>query len=66
MNLSTQQPALGQDVFVAPSASVIGNVSLGAKASVWYGVVLKGTYVQGVHPFGPAMYTDSQAACRHR
>lgn len=42
MNLSTQQPALAQDVFVAPSAAVIGNVSLGNKASVWYGCVLKG------------------------
>ena len=43
MNLSTQQPSLASDVFVAPSAAVIGNVSLGSKASVWYGCVLKGT-----------------------
>lgn len=44
MNLSMQQPTLGQDVFVAPSAAVIGDVSLGTKASVWYGCVLKGKY----------------------
>ena len=44
MNLATQQPSLASDVFVAPSAAVIGDVSLGQKASVWYGCVLKGKY----------------------
>ena len=47
MNLSTHQPVLAQDVFVAPSAAVIGNVSLGNKASVWYGCVLKGRVAEG-------------------
>ncbi|KAL3156422.1 hypothetical protein ABBQ38_000733 [Trebouxia sp. C0009 RCD-2024] len=42
MNLATQQPSLASEVFVAPSAAIIGNVSLGHKASVWYGCVLKG------------------------
>ena len=44
MNLCNVQPALAQDVFVAPSAAVIGDVSLGSKASVWYGCVLKGRH----------------------
>lgn len=44
MNLSTVKPAVAQDVFVAPSAAVIGDVSLGTKASVWYGCVLKGMF----------------------
>ena len=42
MNLATQQPALASESFVAPSAAVIGSVSLGHKSSVWYGCVLKG------------------------
>lgn len=42
MNLSTARPVLAEDVFVAPSAAVIGDVSLGSKASVWYGCILKG------------------------
>lgn len=42
MNLATRQPSLASEVFVAPSAAVIGNVFLGHKASVWYGCVLKG------------------------
>ena len=28
--------------FVAPSASVVGNVRLGANSSVWYGAVIRG------------------------
>lgn len=35
-------PRLGRDVFVAPSASVIGDVELGDESSVWFGSVLRG------------------------
>lgn len=35
-------PKLGDQVFVAPNASVIGNVSIGAGSSIWYGAVLRG------------------------
>jgi carbonic anhydrase/acetyltransferase-like protein (isoleucine patch superfamily) len=30
------------DVFIAPSADVIGSVSLGGESSVWFGAVLRG------------------------
>lgn len=36
------QPSLGPDVFIAPSAHVIGRVSLGARSSVWFGAVVRG------------------------
>jgi len=36
------RPTLGRDVYVAPSASVIGDVTLGDGASVWFGTVLRG------------------------
>ncbi len=32
----------GEDVFIAPNATVIGNVRLGDESSVWYGAVLRG------------------------
>ena len=32
----------GDDYFVAPSASVIGRVTLGAGANIWFGAVLRG------------------------
>jgi carbonic anhydrase/acetyltransferase-like protein (isoleucine patch superfamily) len=35
-------PALHESAFVAPTASVIGDVELGEDASVWYGCVLRG------------------------
>ncbi len=37
-----QLPRVGRDVFIAPNATVIGRVSLGEGASVWFGSVLRG------------------------
>lgn len=42
MNLYDKKPSLGLDTFVAPSASVIGAVTLGKRSSVWYSAVLRG------------------------
>lgn len=35
-------PKIGQHVFVAPTAVVIGDVEIGDGASIWYGAVLRG------------------------
>ena len=35
-------PKLGEGVFVAPGAEVIGDVEIGAGSSVWYNCVLRG------------------------
>ena len=32
----------GSEVFIAPTATVIGNVTLGDEVSIWYGAVLRG------------------------
>jgi|TARA_B110000977_G_C10869411_1_gene412937 carbonic anhydrase/acetyltransferase-like protein (isoleucine patch superfamily) len=32
----------GKDVFIAPTATVIGDVSLGDEVSIWFGAVLRG------------------------
>lgn len=37
------RPQLGRDNFVAPNASLIGNVKLGDQSSVFYGAVVRGT-----------------------
>lgn len=37
-----KRPALGSNVFVAPSASVVGDVQLGSGSSVWYGAIIRG------------------------
>lgn len=36
------RPILGRDVFVAPNATLIGDVELAEEASVWFGAVLRG------------------------
>jgi carbonic anhydrase/acetyltransferase-like protein (isoleucine patch superfamily) len=40
--LGDVQPALGEGAWAAPSANIIGDVRLGARASVWFGAVLRG------------------------
>lgn len=37
-----RQPTLGQNVYIARTAVVIGDVTLGDNSSVWYGAVLRG------------------------
>ncbi|MBG0856926.1 gamma carbonic anhydrase family protein [Streptomyces spinoverrucosus] len=42
MGIGGREPKVDDDAFVAPTASVIGDVMLEAGASVWYGAVLRG------------------------
>ncbi|AAG12816.1 Gamma carbonic anhydrase 2 [Arabidopsis thaliana] len=42
MNVFDKSPLVDKDVFVAPSASVIGDVQIGKGSSIWYGCVLRG------------------------
>lgn len=41
LTVAGKTPALGRDVFVAPNATLIGDVELGERASVWFGSVLR-------------------------
>jgi hypothetical protein len=41
-NLGGAKPQLPSSGFVAPSASVIGDVAIGEHSSVWYGAVVRG------------------------
>jgi carbonic anhydrase/acetyltransferase-like protein (isoleucine patch superfamily) len=36
-----KEPRIGKSVFIAPNATVIGNVSLGDECSVWFGAILR-------------------------
>lgn len=42
MNVFDKAPVVDKDAFVAPSASVIGDVQIGRGSSIWYGCVLRG------------------------
>ena len=37
-----ERPRIHPTAFIAPTASVMGDVTLGPDASVWYGTVLRG------------------------
>ena len=50
------RPRLAPSVWVAPGATVIGDVELGADASVWYGCVLRGD----VHRIRVGAYSNIQ------
>lgn len=45
MNVFDKAPVVDKDVFVAPGASVIGDVHVGRNSSIWYGCVLRGKYL---------------------
>jgi carbonic anhydrase/acetyltransferase-like protein (isoleucine patch superfamily) len=40
--IGERRPDIASDAYVAPSADLIGSVRLGAEASVWFNVVLRG------------------------
>ena len=37
-------PTIAPDAFVAPTAVVIGNVTIGSESSIWFGAVLRGDH----------------------
>lgn len=37
-----KRPSLSADIFIAPGAQIIGDVSIGKESSVWYNAVLRG------------------------
>lgn len=44
MSIFDKEPRINKDVFVAPNASVIGDVEIGHGSSIWYGSVLRGKH----------------------
>ena len=42
MNVFDKKPIVDKEAFVAPSASVIGDVQIGHGSSIWYGCILRG------------------------
>ncbi|RZC44604.1 hypothetical protein C5167_037557 [Papaver somniferum] len=42
MNIFDKAPSVHRDAFVAPSASITGDVHVGRGSSIWYGCVLRG------------------------
>ncbi|MBN8222778.1 MAG: gamma carbonic anhydrase family protein, partial [Spirochaetes bacterium] len=41
-SLGDKVPRIASDAWIAPGADVIGDVTLGAESSVWYGSIVRG------------------------
>ena len=52
-------PEIAKDVFVAPSASIVGDVKIGAGSSIWFGVTVRGDF----QPVRIGCYTNIQDNC---
>lgn len=44
MSFKEKKPVIHESCFIAENASVIGNVTLGGKSSVWFGAVVRGDH----------------------
>jgi carbonic anhydrase/acetyltransferase-like protein (isoleucine patch superfamily) len=44
VELDGVRPAIGEGVYLAPTAVLIGNVRIGDRATVWFGAVLRGDF----------------------
>ncbi|MDC3237150.1 gamma carbonic anhydrase family protein [bacterium] len=42
----THTPQINESVFIAPTAQIIGNVTIGAQSSIWFQSVLRGDFDQ--------------------
>src|SRR5438067_8215656 len=54
-----QTPRVPRSAFIAPSATVLGDVVLGEEASIWYGAVLRGD----IGPIRVGRRSNIQDAC---
>ncbi|MSR37150.1 MAG: gamma carbonic anhydrase family protein [Gemmatimonadetes bacterium] len=54
-------PRVAEDAFLAPGAVLIGNVTVGAQSSVWFGAVLRGDHPSHGIVIGPR--TSVQDGC---
>ena len=41
-NLGSIEPQISKNVFVAPNATIIGNVEIGRYSSIWFGTIIRG------------------------
>lgn len=53
MGFGGKKASIASDSFVAPSANIVGDVTIGPKSAVWYGAVVLGT----MRPPPPSHYS---------
>ena len=59
------EPTVAEDVFVAPTAAVVGNVVIGPAASIWFGAVLRGDFGRIEIGEGTCVQDNAVLHCAH-
>src|SRR4051794_27303762 len=44
VEVNGKRPQIGEDVFLAPTATLVGDVRVGDRANIWFGAVLRADY----------------------
>lgn len=44
ISFKEKSPAIAEETFIAENASIVGDVTIGKKSSVWYGAVIRGDF----------------------
>src|SRR3954454_13059380 len=58
-------PTIGDDVWLAPTARLNGNVRVGDRANVWFGTVLRGDYSHIAIGAGCSVQDNAVLHCAH-
>ena len=60
LSLGGSTPTVASDVFLAPTAVLVGNVTVESGASIWFGAVLRGDHPEhGIHVGGGTNIQDN-------
>jgi carbonic anhydrase/acetyltransferase-like protein (isoleucine patch superfamily) len=65
VELDGVRPTIGADVWLAPTAVLIGDVHVGDRASIWFGAVLRGDASRITVGAGTSVQDNSVIHCAH-
>ena len=63
IELGGVQPTIGEDVWIAPTAVLVGDVRVGDRASIWFGAVLRGDSSQITIGAGASVQDNAVIHC---
>lgn len=58
-----REPRIAQDAFIAPSADLVGDVTVEERASIWFGAVLRGDFSSIVIGAGSSVQDNAVVHC---
>jgi carbonic anhydrase/acetyltransferase-like protein (isoleucine patch superfamily) len=65
IELGGVRPTIGEDVWIAPTAVLVGDVRVGDRASIWFGAVLRGDSSHIEIGAGTSVQDNAVVHCAH-